>query len=137
MLLAGIEELQFTYEYVGVCGNRYLLQNYKRSLLDYHDGAYEILCISRPVQWEETRQHSKDSLLGNHRSFLRLDDKAKLVCKMTSEGHSLKEIASVLDVSVKTVENRRRMVLQEFQLENVVEIVKMLVRFEERGLPIV
>lgn len=134
LVFSGVREVRFVHECIGPDGDWYLLETYKRNLLDFHDGAYELLGISRPVTREALKGSTDVSIEEKHLRFLQLDADFRVLCTLIAEGRSQKEIASALDVSVKTVENRRRKIVEELSLENTIEIVKLLVRFEERGL---
>jgi FixJ family two-component response regulator len=46
------------------------------------------------------------------------------------------EIGVLLDVSSKTIDNRRKKIMASLQYQTPIDIVKMMVRFEERGFEI-
>ena len=56
-----------------------------------------------------------------------LTGKEKQVIQYLLEGHSSKEIASILDVSPRTVETHRANVLSKFGLKNTTELIKKVV----------
>jgi len=50
------------------------------------------------------------------------------VLQLTAEGKSTKEVASLLKVSVKTVETHRRQLMEKLQINSVAELTKFAVR---------
>ena len=48
--------------------------------------------------------------------------------------HQLKDIAAQVGISTRAVENRRQKIMDIFGFTKPIEIVKLLVRLEERGL---
>lgn len=56
-----------------------------------------------------------------------LTNKEKLVIKHLMDGHSSKEIASILDISPRTVETHRANALNKFGLKNTTELIKKIV----------
>jgi two-component system nitrate/nitrite response regulator NarL len=56
-----------------------------------------------------------------------LTGKEKQVIQYLLEGYSSKEIASILDVSPRTVESHRANVLNKFGLKNTTELIKKVV----------
>lgn len=62
-----------------------------------------------------------------HRGLPFLTNKEKQVIKHLMEGCSSKEIASILDVSPRTIETHRANVLNKFALKNTTELIKKIV----------
>jgi two-component system nitrate/nitrite response regulator NarL len=62
-----------------------------------------------------------------HRGLPFLTNKEKQVIQYLLEGHSSKEIASILDVSPRTIETHRANVLSKFGLKNTTELIKKIV----------
>jgi DNA-binding NarL/FixJ family response regulator len=62
-----------------------------------------------------------------HRGLPFLTNKEKEVIQYLMEGHSNKEIASILDVSPRTIETHRANVLSKFGLKNTTELIKKVV----------
>ena len=57
-----------------------------------------------------------------------LSPREREVLQLIAEGHSTKEIARVQDVSVKTVETRRRQIMRKLDMHSVAELTKYAVR---------
>jgi DNA-binding NarL/FixJ family response regulator len=61
-------------------------------------------------------------------AFIMLTDREREVLQLLSEGHSTKEMAADLGVSVKTVETHRRNIMEKLNLHSVAELTKYAVR---------
>ena len=59
---------------------------------------------------------------------LGLTPQERIVLQLLSEGKSTKEIATKLDVSVKTVESHRKHIMDKLNLHSVAELTKYAVR---------
>jgi DNA-binding NarL/FixJ family response regulator len=57
-----------------------------------------------------------------------LTDRERKVLELLSDGKSSKEIAGIIDMSVKTVDARRRRIMQKLNVESVAELVKFAIR---------
>lgn len=57
-----------------------------------------------------------------------LTDRQREILKLVAEGHSTKEIAKRLNVSVKTVETHRSQLMERLDIRNVPGLVKLAVR---------
>jgi FixJ family two-component response regulator len=75
----------------------------------------------------------------HHRSlegrFRRLSPQDRDVLKLILEGSKNRTMAKRLDVSLRTVENRRRRVFDVMQADSVAELTRMVLEFEHRLLP--
>jgi DNA-binding NarL/FixJ family response regulator len=58
----------------------------------------------------------------------RLTDRERQIVQLVSEGKTNKEIASLLEISVKTVEAHRAHIMDKLQLESVSELVRYAIR---------
>lgn len=65
---------------------------------------------------------------GDDSAFGRLSPREREVLQLIAEGRSTKEIAGAQDVSVKTVETRRRSIMDKLGLHSVAELTKYAVR---------
>ncbi len=61
-------------------------------------------------------------------SFLLLTDREKEVLQLLAEGRSNKEVATLLDLSLSTVETHRANLMQKLNLHNTADIVLYAVR---------
>ena len=61
-------------------------------------------------------------------AYRRLSPREREVLQLIAEGHSTKQIAAAQDVSVKTVETRRKQIMDKLDLHSVAELTKYAVR---------
>lgn len=57
-----------------------------------------------------------------------LTDRESKVLELLADGKSSKEIAQIIEMSVKTVDARRRQIMQKLDIESVAELVKYAIR---------
>ena len=133
LLKKGASQLQFQHQCLGSDGAWYEFLTYKRNLCSFGDSEFEIVGLSRPLRYERPTQQ-RESVQISHRVYRQLAFRDKRICQLIAEGHTAKEIAAKLDISVRTVETRRKDILHRFEFGHPIEIAKTLVRFEERGL---
>ena len=79
---------------------------------------------------EEIRRNRRQDEL-QHR-FRRLSPQDRQVLQLILEGSKNRTMAKRLDVSLRTVENRRRRVFDVMQAESVAELTRMVVEYEYR-----
>jgi two-component system response regulator FixJ len=78
---------------------------------------------------EIRRKHRRDEL---QERFTRLSPQDRQVLQLILEGSKNRTMAKRLDVSLRTVENRRRRVFDVMQAESVAELTRMVVEYEHR-----
>lgn len=132
LIASGVQNIQFEHLCLGPNNDWYMVRTFKKGLMEHSDGAYEILGISRPI-WVEESSLVRVPLEEKLVIYEQLDAKNKRICILFAEGRSASEIGQLLDVTSKTVDNRRKKILELFEFEQSIDIVKMMVRFEERG----
>jgi DNA-binding CsgD family transcriptional regulator len=57
-----------------------------------------------------------------------LSDREREVLQMIAEGHSNKEVAHLLNISLRTVETHRAHILQKLDLHSIPELILFAVR---------
>ncbi len=65
---------------------------------------------------------------GNGSSVPVLTSREQEVLRLIAEGNSTKEIAGILDVSVKTVETHRKQIMSKLDIHSIAELTKYAVR---------
>ncbi|HXW03827.1 MAG TPA: response regulator transcription factor [Vicinamibacterales bacterium] len=68
------------------------------------------------------------STAGSDDDYETLTDREKQVLKLVSEGHSNKEVAAVLNISVKTAMSHREHVMLKLRLHNRTELIRYALR---------
>jgi two-component system response regulator FixJ len=79
---------------------------------------------------EEVARNSRQRELGER--FTRLAPQDRQVLQLILEGCKNRTMAKRLDVSLRTIENRRRRVFDLMQAESVAELTRMVVEFEHK-----
>lgn len=82
---------------------------------------------------EEHRRRSHQKSLETR--FRRLSPQDRQVLQLILEGCKNRTMAKRLDVSLRTVENRRRKVFDVMQAESVAELTRMVMEYEHQLLP--
>ena len=78
-------------------------------------------------QREATARHAEVA----HR-LASLSEKERLVLDRVLKGKANKTMANELEVSLRTIENRRRSIFTKLQVNSVAELVTLVLRFDER-----
>jgi len=69
------------------------------------------------------------SFLSQHtRKGIRLSDGERTVIQLISEGHTNRQVAKIQEISLKTVENRRRAIMSKLHLSSAAEMVLYAIR---------
>lgn len=74
------------------------------------------------------QDYRKGSLRSARSAFTSLTGREREVLQLLAEGHSTKQIASHLNVSVKTVESHRQQIMKKLNIHSVAELIKYAVR---------
>ena len=108
---------------------------YKRRLDEIPDPKYSLLIIGRSLGFVDTpsvqQRHSLCELLS---LLQQLDPIDLAICRNYAMGESTKDIATIVGLTPRTVENHRQKIMDLFGFSRPIEIVKMLVRLEENGM---
>ena len=125
------------FEHVGRAadGRYYLIRTHKRNLLHLNIRGLAILGVSR----FEGLVQSKDLTPRLNWSdqievFSRLDPRDREICRQISLGITTREIAAQLKITPRSVESHKQKILEALSLPNTVEMIKLLVRFQEHGI---
>jgi two-component system response regulator NreC len=81
--------------------------------------------IAGVVVGEFARQ---DAEVSDERPHSRLSPRELEVLQLLAEGHSSREIATILHLSVKTIETHRRQVMDKLQLDSIADLTKYAIR---------
>jgi FixJ family two-component response regulator len=91
------------------------------------------------IQEGLTKSEEEHRRRGHHRSlevrFRRLSPQDRQVLQLILEGCKNRTMAKRLDVSLRTVENRRRRVFDVMQAESVAELTRMVMEYEHQLVP--
>ena len=81
--------------------------------------------ISKAVITEFVRQ---SEAAGKEDSYEKLTDREREVLQLIAEGHSVKEVAEQLHISIKTVATHKVHLLDKLNIHNMTELVKYAIR---------
>lgn len=135
LILDGIDHLELDHVGAGSNSDTYEIRTYKCSLVEYGFEAYAILGISRPLKIIRRAGESGDKpleLKEQHKIYLGLDQIDKSICEKYAQGESTKDIANAVGLTTKSVENHRKKIMEQLGLSRPIEIVKLMVRFQDR-----
>ena len=65
---------------------------------------------------------------GTASAFHNLTPREREVLQLTAEGKAMKEIASILHISIKTVETHRKKLMDKLSIDSVAELTKYAIR---------
>jgi DNA-binding NarL/FixJ family response regulator len=83
------------------------------------------LVLDPEVAREAMREHSEPAAHGRSADpYDSLTDREKQVLKLVAEGHSNKEVAGLLDISVKTAMSHREHIMQKLNLHNRTDLIR-------------
>lgn len=135
LILDGITLLEFEHVGVGSDNKNYQFRTFKRS---YQDRLYEpfaILGITRPVALiNDSEGLLPENVQKHFLVYKGFTEQEQVICRGIASGLSSKEIAEVLDLSSRAIEIKRKKMMNALHFERPIEIVKMMVRFQERGM---
>jgi DNA-binding NarL/FixJ family response regulator len=104
----------------------YLLKSDARR---YLIGAIESLALHRPFFTAKVSEALLDSFLTKpNREASSLTNRERSVVQLIAEGHTNKQIAHILDISLKTVETHRASVMRKLNLSSSAALVRYAIR---------
>ena len=82
------------------------------------------LVLDPEVAREAMREQSSGAASGSSDPYETLTDREKQVLKLVAEGRSNKEVAELLDISVKTAMSHREHIMQKLDLHSRTELIR-------------
>ncbi|MCD0463326.1 helix-turn-helix transcriptional regulator [Roseiconus lacunae] len=133
-LLENCVKIHLEYFTVGRSGDRFLVRCNKTNLEAFGYEPYSILFIGVPIKQVPQGDGLKYDIAKQFAIYQQLSSTQKRICALCALGETTRATARALGVSTKTIEKHRQRALVQLGLDRPVEIVQLLVRFEERGL---
>lgn len=124
------------FEHVGLNGRgeNLKMRTYKKSLLGVGHPKMAILGVTRiDGVLEDVQSERIQSLSAAWSHFEKLDLRDQHIAKGISHGMKVKALAQELDVSEKTVENRRQVIYKTLSISGPTDLVRILVRLQDNG----
>lgn len=125
-----IKSIQFDHVGIGIDGKVYEFLTFKQTVV-FDQRGVAMLGISRRVLTVGCEDAA--ATMKQFEIYSEFGDENKAICWSLSLGHSTTQIANDLRLSLRTVQGRIKSILSSLDLDRHVDIVKMLVRFEDRG----
>ncbi len=108
---------------------------HKRRLDELKDPSFLVLLVSRPLNLIGDTETERRRTLSELVTMLnQLDSTDRTICDAYAKGDPTKAIANLVGLTTRSVEIRRQKIMDTFGFSRPIEIIKMMVRLEERGL---
>ncbi len=111
------------------------VRTYKCRLDELSDPNFYILGISRPLALigttEKEQEKSLNELFG---IFQKLDDTDQTICRLDAKGDTTKDIAASVGLTSRSIEIRRKKMMDLFDVHRPMELIRITIRLEEHGL---
>ena len=134
LIIAGCGELFFSHSGVDAHGRAMKLESFKGSLLGAGQPNWAIFGVTNML--EITKEDPQLRLLPLSRSwrlFSSLKDREQQTATLIAKGTRVKDIATSLGVSEKTVDNTRASLLEKLSLDQPADLIKLMVRIQDSG----
>lgn len=81
-----------------------------------------------PLVSDHIRQERSGNIIAERASIDRLTPRQREILQLIAERHSTKDIANILDISIKTVETHRAQLMQRLNIRDVPGLVRFAIR---------
>ena len=135
MIIAGCGELFFSHTGLDARGRVVKLESFKGSLLGAGHSNWAIFGVAHllEISKEDDPSFKLLPLSNSWRLFSGMKDRERQTAVLIAKGTRIKDIATDLGVSEKTVDNTRASVLEKLGLEQPADLIKLLVRIQDNG----
>ncbi len=134
LIIHGCSHVEFGHVGQTSAGETVAMLTYKRSLLGIGHPKMAVLGVTRIREVVDDGLANRiQSLAASWRQFEKLDARDQQIAKGIALGHKVKTLAKELEVSEKTVENRRQVVYRALSINGPTELVRILVRLQDNG----
>lgn len=134
LILAGSDHLECDHTGAGADQQTYMLRTYKCSLRPLKQPGFAILGITRPLQMIGEEKTTPRAIMAQlAQAFRDLDDRDREICRLIALGKSSVEIGEEMGMTSRNVDIRRKKGFAALKVEKPVELVRILVRLQERG----
>ena len=134
LIITGCGELYFSHTGLDSHGRAMNLESFKGSLLGAGQANWAILGITNLLEiTEDDTQLRLLPLSRSWRLFSGMKDRERETATLIAKGTRVKDIATTLGVSEKTVDNTRASLLEKLSLEQPADLIKLMVRIQDSG----
>ena len=134
LILASAENILVRHVAGAADGNTYDQLTYKQPIPANASGAVILGITRRLVRLGTSETSSQKSLEALAAIFQDMPRDDQELCRLLAMGEPSKDIAEALNCSTRTIENRRARIMSLLDLAKPVDIIKLMVRFTDRGL---
>ncbi|HEV7282251.1 MAG TPA: hypothetical protein VGN57_18760 [Pirellulaceae bacterium] len=132
LLLEGLKFLEMEHEFELTPGQMCDLLVYKRLIRGPEHPPY-FVGVLRPVGRYETSSPIRPDLKTAARLVSEFDDVDLKICRGICDGATNQALSVELAMTTRAIEMRRQKILSQLGLSQTVELVKLLVRLQDRG----
>ena len=136
LILSGCSSAVFDHFGHDTLGKPVMFRTGKRSLRAMGQPSFAILGVSQVIELlpEEAGREAKAALMTQKwNRFSRLPNDDRSLAILLAKGMTPNDIAEQRLVSKRTIENHRVRILHDLELDNQVDLIKLLVRLQEKG----
>ena len=134
MVIGSAQSLEFEHIGRGSDGATYKMQTHKRPLRDLGEPGLAILGVTRPVaRLAPTKDGEALDFSEKFRRFSALSQRDQWICQQIAAGLSSRQIGEELELTRRAVELRKQKALQQLGVDSGVDLVKLMVRLQDRG----
>ena len=111
-----------------------MCRTFKRSMLGIGPPQLALFCVTQIMVTIECEDAQRVLNLSKRwRLFLDLDPRDQMIARLLGRGEKVRAIAAQVDVSEKTIDNRRNAILEHLSLANPHDLIKLMVRLQDNG----
>lgn len=133
LLLEGVKSIEMHHEFEGTPGQRYDMVVHKRLLLGPEHPPYLVGVLRLLTQHESGSQSPPVDLRTAARVVGAFDEVDLKICRGICGGATNQALSGDLGMTTRAIEMRRHKILGQLGLSHTVELVKLLVRLQDRG----
>lgn len=134
LILNGCDFVEFEHGGRNSAGDTFSMRTFKKSLIGIGHPNMAILGVTRTLKRIQARALDKvHSLADAFREFSGLESRDQQIAISLAQGVKVKQLAGDLNVSEKTIENRRAVIYRALSLDGSAALVKTLVRLQDNG----
>jgi hypothetical protein len=133
LLLDGVKSIEMQHEFEGVPGQRHDLIVHKRLLRGPEHPPYLVGVLRSLARHETGTRTPRPDLKSAARIVGGFDDVDLKICRGVCGGATNQALSAELGMTTRAIEMRRQKILSQLGLSHTVELVKLLVRLQDRG----
>lgn len=134
LILAGTTSVQFEHLGHTSLGQPYTFRTHKQSLAEYGNPGIALFGITRAIRPAPKGEAVLTlNVAQKHRMFRDMDETDREISRQIGQGRKVREIAETLGMTPRAVEQHKRKILNALELDQTIDLIKLLVRMQDRG----